>query len=448
MLNIYDGREAYIQNTSGESQLAVKIDPFFSRTDHTAEQDSQSQYYGEANNICLNGLGTKEQKLKLKQYLKGLTPCDSASFAIVLDKGELKGKKVYIKFNALFANGKLSHINITFTKLASALFALTPHKVADSASFDWFVPSGECIFGSNYYTILGYDQNDSTIPKLKKQWQEYVVHPDDVDVINREHDLLKGQELGNDFEFLFRSKRKDGSYIWTKSIGCITSRDEFGQAMRVIGINIDINSVMVGYEQLQNKVFTDILTGIKNRTYLIAHLESFIYQATEPLTVMFADVTALKAYNDYLGHTVGDRLLCSATILLEQAINRENQLIRISGDEVVSIMHNCDRQEALTIERNIEQVVIEYNKSAPIRMPVFFSAGTVTIDLSAYAGRKLNDHEKEIAMSMFFQAIQDADKIMQQAKKKNHDEHYAMVRQYIQSQLNNTIEIQDKRLFA
>ena len=218
--------------------------------------------------------------------------------------------------------------------------------------------------------------------------------------------------------------------------------------MRVIGINIDINSVMVGYEQLQNKVFTDILTGIKNRTYLIAHLENFIYQATEPLTVMFADVTALKAYNDYLGHTVGDRLLCSATILLEQAINRENQLIRISGDEVVSIMHNCDRQEALTIERNIEQVVIEYNKSAPIRMPVFFSAGTVTIDLSAYAGRKLNEREKEIAMSRFFQAIQDADKIMQQAKKKNHDEHYAMVRQYIQSQLNNNIEIQDKRLFA
>ena len=86
------------QNTSGEPQLAVTIDPFFPKADHTSEQDSHYQYYVESNHICLNGLGTKEQKLKLKQYLKGLTPCDSASFAIVLDKGELKGKKVYIKF--------------------------------------------------------------------------------------------------------------------------------------------------------------------------------------------------------------------------------------------------------------------------------------------------------------------------------------------------------------
>lgn len=427
-------------------KVANALDPFFSSltvADQEKDKDHDSQDVN-----CLNGLATKEQKLALKKYLERLSACDSASFAIVLDKGPLRGSKVYVKFHALFANGKLSHINITLTKLASALFVLTPHKVADSASFDWYIPTGECIFGRNYYDILGYEHNDETIPKLKTHWRDLVIHPEDVDIINRKYDLFNDRDLGDDFEFLYRSKRKDGSYIWTKSIGCITARNNLGKATRVIGINIDINSVMVGYEQLQNKVFTDILTGIKNRTYLIANLENFIFHADKPMTVLFADVTALKAYNDYLGHTVGDRLLCSATILLQQAINQENKLIRISGDEVVSILHNCNREQALAIENNIEAVVCEYNKSAPIRMPVFLSAGTVTIDLSQYAGRPLNDHEKEIAMSIFYQAIQDADTIMQKHKKKNYDVHYAMVREYIQSQLKQRIEIQDKRLFA
>lgn len=376
--------------------------------------------------------------------LTGRHSCDSASFAIALNDGT----KTYIKLNALFEKNKISHINIAVTHVASYLFELTPYEVSYCASFDLYLPTGECIFGHNYYALLGYQPNDPNVPFIQKQWIESIVHPDDVTVLQKEMDVIKSDKYGDHYEFLFRSRCKDGSYIWTKSIGRVISRDSQGHAIRIIGVNIDINRVIEGYEQLQNKVFTDILTGIKNRTYLIANINEFIFKAHKPLTILFADVTALKAYNDYLGHSAGDRLLCSATILLQKTINRPNELIRISGDEVVSIMHDCNEQEAAVISQTIDKVVAQYNESAPIRMPVFFSAGTVTIDLSAYAGRTLSEEEKDDAMSRFYQAIQDADNIMQENKKRNYQAHYAMVRAYIENQLNKKIVIQDKRLFA
>lgn len=393
----------------------------------------------------------RHNHLSASSFLPSLTgrhSCDSASFAIALNKGEMAGTKLYIKLNALFAQGKISHINIAITRVASYLFELTPHEVADSASFDLYLPTGQCIFGHNYYKLLGYKPDDPDVPFIQKKWLETVVHTDDISTLQKELDIIQSQKLGDQYEFLYRSRCKDGSYIWTKSVGRVVSRDANGRAIRIIGVNIDINRVIEGYEQLQSKVFTDILTGIKNRTYLITHIADFIYKADKPLTILFADVTALKAYNDYLGHSAGDRLLCSATILLEKTINRPNELIRISGDEVVSIMHDCDEQEAQKLSKNIEHVVAKYNESAPIRMPVFFSAATVTIDLSAYAGRKLNEEEKDEAMSMFYQAIQNADNLMQINKKRNYQAHYTMVRAYIENQLNKKIVIQDKRLFA
>lgn len=439
---------------SGAPVVAFGTDPFSGKTStsamsmHSANAAIDAYDVQRRNQRSTKRSGKSSGDDSFVPSLSGRHSCDSASFAIVLSHGELAGTKLYIKLNALFANSRLSHINVTTTRVASYLFELIPHAVTDSASFDWFVPTGECIFGSNYYELLGYHPNDAKVPFIKRQWQQNVVHPDDVETLRKENILIKSEEVGNSFEFLYRSRCRDGSYIWTKSIGMAVARDNRKHASRILGINIDINRVIQGYEQLQSKVFTDILTGLRNRTYLIAHMEEFIHEATRPLTILFADVTALKAYNDYLGHAVGDRLLCSATIMLQNCMEREHECIRISGDEVVCILQGCDEEEAAVIEKRVEAAVTEYNALAPVRMPVFFSVGTRTIDLTAFAGRKLDEGDRNEAMGMFYQAIQEADSLMQVNKKRNHDEHYKMVRAYIENSLKQKIDMTDKRLFA
>lgn len=372
---------------------------------------------------------------------------DRASFFVILLHGAYAGTKLYVKFSGLFELGKLSHIVVTFTRVASNLFELVPHMVTDSASFDWIVPTDKCVYGRNYFTMLGYSFKGSELPEKKQDWERLVIHPDDLATIHKSSEVLDSPAHGDNYELLYRSKCHNNSYIWTKYIGKVLGRDAQGRAMRVLGINIDINRVLEGYEQLQSRVFTDILTGLKNRIYLITHLDEFIAAAQRPLTIIFADITALKVYNDYLGHAIGDKLLCAAALLFQDNIDRNRELIRISGDEIVCLLPNCDEAEASTIVHKLMNALAAYNSDAPVRMPVFFSLGAKTVDLSAYAGRKLSLEEKEAAQELFYQAMQDADTQMRQNKRLAHQEHYTLVQAYIEHQLKHPITLHDRRLF-
>ena len=381
-------------------------------------------------------------------YLPGEHSRDRASFAVFLTHGKDAGSKIYIKLNALFEGECLSHITMTFTRVASYLFAMLPHVAAESASFDWLTSTGECVFGSNYYSMLGYKPDDPRAKAIRYNWHRTVVHPDDKEVLKKQSRLVLSEAHGDNFEFLYRSRCRNGSYIWTKSIGTVIARNEQKLATRILGINIDINRVIEGYENLQSKVFTDILTGLKNRTYLTTHLPEIIANTRGQLSVIFTDVTALKAYNDYLGHTVGDRLLCSAAILINSVIDMPSELIRISGDEIVCLLPDCNEEQAASLVNKLDAAVKEYNINAPVRMPVFFSCGANTTDLSEFTNKELSKSDLHSAMEKIHLAIQEADKIMQVNKKAAHDEHYNLVKAYIEQALKQKVEFNDKRLFA
>lgn len=381
-------------------------------------------------------------------YLPGEHSRDRASFAIFLTHGKDAGSKIYIKLNALFEGECLSHITMTFTRVASYLFAMLPHVAAESASFDWLTSTGECVFGSNYYSMLGYKPDEPRAKAIRYNWHSTVVHPDDKEVLKEQSRLILSESHGDSFEFLYRSRCRNGSYIWTKSIGTVIARNEQKLATRILGINININRVIEGYENLQSKVFTDILTGLKNRTYLTTHLPEIIANTRGQLSVIFTDVTALKAYNDYLGHTVGDRLLCSAAILINSVIDIPSELIRISGDEIVCLLPDCNEEQAASVVNKLDAAVKEYNINAPVRMPVFFSCGANTTDLSEFTNKELSKSDLHSAMEKIHLAIQEADKIMQVNKKAAHEEHYNLVKAYIEQSLKQKIEFNDKRLFA
>lgn len=381
-------------------------------------------------------------------YLPGEHSRDRASFAIFLTHGKDAGSKIYIKLNALFEGECLSHITMTFTRVASYLFAMLPHVAAESASFDWLTSTGEFVFGSNYYSMLGYKPDDPRAKAIRYNWHSTVVHPDDKEVLKEQSRLILSESHGDNFEFLYRSRCRNGSYIWTKSIGTVIARNEQKLATRILGINININRVIEGYENLQSKVFTDILTGLKNRTYLTTHLPEIIANTRGQLSVIFTDVTALKAYNDYLGHTVGDRLLCSAAILINSVIDIPSELIRISGDEIVCLLPDCNEEQAASVVNKLDAAVKEYNINAPVRMPVFFSCGANTTDLSEFTNKELSKSDLHSAMEKIHLAIQEADKIMQVNKKAAHEEHYNLVKAYIEQSLKQKVEFNDKRLFA
>lgn len=97
--------------------------------------------------------------------------------------------------------------------------------------------------------------------------------------------------------------------------------------------------------KLQNKLkqlaYSDSLTGLYNRTYLMNHLEGFIdnpINDTQSIVLFFIDLDRFKHINDTLGHKAGDTLLCEVAKRLIEVTRSKDIIARWGGDEFIVMM--------------------------------------------------------------------------------------------------------------
>lgn len=384
---------------------------------------------------------------------------DSISFEVKLNKPNGTQYYLYIRATAFYEpSGKLLALSFNLSQQASRYFALIPNVVADNSSFDWHIPSQRRVFSPNFYRVLGYPVNSPDVPTFMPDWIRTMIHPDEqnrlLDFINN-IDALRHNDC---YEMYYRLKRADGNYFWTKITGVVFARDAEGHALRIIGSLSNINHVVDSYEKIRNKIYTDVLTGLKNRAYMHSQLPFLLHPLQQPLGIIFVDATALKLYNDYLSHTTGDRLLITLTALLNHTIPSPKDLVRLSGDEFVCLIPNCSSERLKKIESAIIESRTQYNNKAPVRMPVFFSFGSSVLDLrdSLYANRPellqlkadepLPSNIMPDAKELFYLAVQASDLQMQFYKRHNKQMHYELIKAYIENILQYSISLNDSRI--
>lgn len=91
-------------------------------------------------------------------------------------------------------------------------------------------------------------------------------------------------------------------------------------------------------EILQERNYTDGLTGLKNRKHLEDFVEKTIIQnkakEDNQYGIMMLDVDYFKMVNDTFGHDAGDRILKQLSNIMKDAVNkREDHVIRYGGEE-------------------------------------------------------------------------------------------------------------------
>jgi diguanylate cyclase (GGDEF)-like protein len=88
----------------------------------------------------------------------------------------------------------------------------------------------------------------------------------------------------------------------------------------------------------------DGLTGLPNRTLLMAHMDQLLQTRSEGSTValLLLDLDHFKEVNDTLGHTVGDRLLCEVADRIGSLVEPPDLVARLGGDEfaVVTVLRD------------------------------------------------------------------------------------------------------------
>lgn len=98
--------------------------------------------------------------------------------------------------------------------------------------------------------------------------------------------------------------------------------------------------------------YTDVLTGLPNRRYVIKSLKAFWFQSKQqetPLACMMIDADHFKHVNDTYGHDAGDKVLQELAKTLVDSLRTDDVVSRLGGDEFFIVCPETDLEGALHI---------------------------------------------------------------------------------------------------
>lgn len=107
-----------------------------------------------------------------------------------------------------------------------------------------YVEENILVHSPQFYSHLGYSEKDKSTDPV-----EFfkLVHPDD----RHKFKLSNYQSESSEISIEFRVKRKNGDYCWLLGRGTVVQRDNYGNALHVAGINLEINDIKETQQKLR-----------------------------------------------------------------------------------------------------------------------------------------------------------------------------------------------------
>lgn len=226
---------------------------------------------------------------------------------------------------------------------------------ANQGWFDINVQTGAISTSPEYAKILGYEPNEFT---SDLQIWETGIYPDDRISVMTAYDnsMVNGTPLVVEY----RRQRKDGEWIWIRSIGKFTAWTSDHKPLRMSGIHTDITAQKVVECELVRQAHTDHLTGFHNRGYFMQQAERELQRSIRyggPLSIFMMDVDHFKKINDTYGHKVGDRVLQKLAEVCLNTLRMVDIIGRVGGEEFAILLPETTEQEALRVAERLRQAI-------------------------------------------------------------------------------------------
>lgn len=146
-------------------------------------------------------------------------------------------------------------------------------------------------------------------------------------------------------------------------------------------------------DNMNKLAFTDPLTGVYNRRYILEKLPVDLINAAllqQDISLIMADIDHFKAVNDKYGHLAGDYTLKKVAATLSGCMKRSSDwLARYGGEEFLTCMPGADLETAKAtaecMRKSLEDIYIDYddkrfNVSASFGICHIKPAGSENID--------------------------------------------------------------------
>lgn len=129
--------------------------------------------------------------------------------------------------------------------------------------------------------------------------------------------------------------------------------------------NDEIGVLANTFRQMQERLRTDVLTGLGNRDVMLRSITSRIENSRRTgdsmsFAVLFVDLNNFKLINDRFGHDAGDRVLIEVGQRLLRATRACDRVARYAGDEFLLMINDIpSRQAAEQVRQHVEDVLSE-----------------------------------------------------------------------------------------
>lgn len=282
-------------------------------------------------------------------------------------------------------------------------------------------------------------RKEDYFPHTFKAWCDDLTHPDDItDIVNKINAIIQSPDNGDYYETCMRLRHADGHYIWSLERGVVISRNAKGIATRIVGYNSNVDLLAKALDGSTYDAYHDSLTGVYNREYLEQQRPYLESSDASPVSVIYIDITGLKAANDYLGHKYGDELIKHAATLLSTTINDSGVIVRLGGDEFVAIMPHCTSMRASmfadTYKTLCEQNNDWYDLESEHNIPLIPGFGVATMG--------------ENDINTLKDLVELADARCQALKQAHKEENYAIIREILKRKLGFVPSLVDARTAA
>jgi diguanylate cyclase (GGDEF)-like protein len=152
-------------------------------------------------------------------------------------------------------------------------------------------------------------------------------------------------------------------------------------ALNALQQNAELRSTLeqlaLAHQHILELSFTDELTKVHNRRFLMTHGETQLREARgRDFTFALLDLDHFKRINDTFGHDAGDRVLCEFALLISNNLRGGDTFARFGGEEFALILPDTTPHAACEVlERIRATMATRVWDSLPAGERITFTAG-------------------------------------------------------------------------
>nr|WP_321272360.1 diguanylate cyclase [uncultured Tolumonas sp.] len=256
---------------------------------------------------------------------------------------------------------------------------------ANQGWFDANIQTGVVSSSPEYAKILGYEPDEFS---SNLQVWENSIHPEDRPLVMATYRQCLAD--GRPLQMEYRRQKKDGGWVWIRTIGKLTAWDSQHQPLRISGIHTDITTQKLVEFELVHQAHTDYLTGFHNRGHFMEQAEHALKRVVRyggELSIFMLDVDHFKKINDTYGHKVGDIVLQKLATVCQDTLRVVDIIGRVGGEEFAILLPETNEEEAFSVAERLREAIA--NAKVPLGNGLPLSV-TVSIGIASLTSKDDN----------------------------------------------------------